>query len=874
MIANADKIAELEQWLHSMAEMTRLPIDSVLPEILARAKERRALVIVAPPGAGKTTRVPPAILRLRLLAAEHPNLVLLQPRRVAARAVAQRMAQENNWELGREVGYLIRFEKKITRDTRLRVMTEGVLTRQIVQDPFLTGIGAVVLDEFHERGIHTDLAAAMLNEIRATVRPDLMLIVMSATLDAEPVAKFLGDCAIVRGEGKMHPVEVSHRPATHEELPQAIAGVVRDLDEPEAGDVLVFLPGAEEIRRAQRALEPIAQDRNLLVLPLHGSLSADEQTAALRPACRQKIILATNIAETSLTIEGVRTVIDSGLVRVAAYDPQRGMDRLELKRISQASAIQRAGRAGRTAPGRCIRLYSAMQERAMTPFEQPEIHRVDLASAVLAVHEFGHADPRTFQWYETPAEPSLAAAERLLAMLGAIRGDSRAKITRIGQLMLTLPVHPRIARLLIESVARGMTTEGATLAALLSEKDILRPQNVPPHERAATHRAQSDLIVRMELLRQAEAAGFAGYLRDEGIDLGAARQVLRARDQLIRLVERIEARAPARAPSDPELLRLPLFAYPDRVCRRRSAGSSAGRMVGGGGVKLATESAVHDPEFFLALDARQDERNRSREALVRIASGIDVNWLRESFPESIRRDQEIAFDAERDGVVARTIEYYRDLPLSEKADAPADAEAAGPVLRETLRPRAADIFAGDEPSVELLNRVALLRNAMPEHPWPSFDTNELAEVLAEGAAGKRSLAEIQRTGLVNLLRQRLAYPLDRLLEQHAPESIEVPSGSRIQLKYEPDGKPPVLAVRLQELFGWTQTPRIAAGRVPVLIHLLAPNFRPVQVTSDLKSFWSTTYFQVRKDLRVRYPKHAWPEDPLTAKPQAKGRSRR
>ncbi len=507
--------------------MIPLPIDSVIPDVLKHVKGKRALVIVAPPGAGKTTRVPPAVLRNGLLAAEHPNLVLLQPRRVAARAVAQRMAQENGWEVGREVGYVVRFEKKIGRETRLRVMTEGVLTRQIVEDPFLTGIGAVILDEFHERSIHTDLAVAMLKEIRATVRPDLMLIVMSATLDAEPVAKFLGDCPIVQSEGRLYPVAISHRPAQHKELPGTIADLVRESDQQGEGDMLVFLPGVEEIRRAQRALEPVAEDRDLLVLPLHGSLTAQEQIAALRPAPQQKIILATNIAETSLTIEGVRTVIDSGLARVAVYDAQRGMDRLELKRISRASATQRAGRAGRTAPGRCIRLYSEAQERAMAPFERAEVHRVDLASTVLAVHEFGHAEPRTFEWYEAPAELSLAAAEGLLTMLGAISSESGGKITRIGELLLALPVHPRIGRLLIEAVASGMTADGATIAALLSEKDILRSQNVPPSERTATHRAESDLIVRMELLRRAESAGFAAYLRGEGIDVGAARHAIR-----------------------------------------------------------------------------------------------------------------------------------------------------------------------------------------------------------------------------------------------------------------------------------------------------------------------------------------------------------
>jgi len=322
------------------------------------------------------------------------------------------------------------------------------------------------------------------------------------------------------------------------------------------------------------------------------------------------------------------------------------------------------------------------------------------------------------------------------------------------------------------------------------------------------------------------------------------------------------------------LLRLPLYAYPDRVCRRRGEGSDNAVMVGGGGVKLAAESAVHHPEFFLALDARQDERNISREALVRIASGIEVGWLEEIFPESIRRERVMVYDEQRDRVVARGITYYRDLALKEDADATVDPERAGEVLAEALRARAGEIFRADEASAELLNRVALLRAQMPEHAWPTFDDHELGEVLAEASQGKRSLAEVKSGGLINYLRGRLVYPLDRMLEQHAPESIEVPSGSRIRLSYESGAKPPVLAARLQELFGWTETPRVAGGRVAVLIHLLGPNYRPVQVTNDLRSFWSTTYFQVRKDLRVRYPKHAWPENPLTAKPEARGRSRR
>ncbi len=854
--------------------MIPLPIDSAMEEILRRLREKRSLVVVAPPGAGKTTRVPPAILRAELLAQEHPNVVVLQPRRVAARAVAQRIAEENRWELGGEVGYVIRFEKRMTDATRLRVMTEGIVTRQLVQDPFLTGVGAVILDEFHERSIHTDLAIAMLKEIRSTVRPDLMLIVMSATLEAEPVAAFLGDAPIVRSEGKMFPVEVSHRPATHREVVEKVADVVAEVE----GDTLVFLPGVEEIRRCASRLEG---REGLAVLPLHGSLSGEEQMAALRPdrAGRRKVILATNIAETSLTIEGVRTVIDSGLARVAGYDPRRGMDRLELKRISRASATQRAGRAGRTGPGRCVRLYSAGEERAMDAFEIPEVRRVDLCSTVLTVHEFGYADPRKFEWYEKPDEESLVAAERLLEMLGAVNAG---KMTKVGEMLLSLPVHPRVGRLLIEANAKGMLKEGATVAALLSEKEILRSENVPVRERSAKHRAASDLIVRMELLRRAEGAKFASFLMDEGIDLEAARQVVRVREELMRVGRRLpkkeddtarlsSSKSSVAPTGEEELLRLPLLAYPDRVCRRRGAGSSTGVMVGGGGVKLAVESAVHDAEFFLALDARQDERNVSREAIVRIASGIEVEWLEELFPQSIRRERELVYDESRGRVVARGVMRYQDLVLKEDVDAPVDPDRAGEVLGNALRARARDLFEKDEGSANLLKRVALLREHMGEHPWPRFDDAGLSEIIVEAARGKRSLDEIRSGGLLNYLRARLIYPLDRLLDQHAPEAIEVPSGSRIRVDYAADGKPPVLAARLQELFGWTDTPRVAGGRVPVLIHLLAPNFRPVQVTNDLRSFWSATYFQVRKDLRVRYPKHAWPDDPLGAKAEAKGR---
>jgi ATP-dependent helicase HrpB len=801
---------------------------------------------------------------------------MLQPRRVAARAAAERIAQENKWIVGDQVGYHIRFDRKISASTRLRVLTEGILTRQLLDDPFLEGVGAVLLDEFHERSLHTDIAAALLREVQQTVRDDLILIVMSATLDAEPVAKFLGGCPILRVEGRTFPVEVSYRGqqagGAKVPLPDRAAAAVAEVthDSSDAGDVLVFLPGAQEIRRTAGRLDATAREHDLLVLPLHGTLPAEEQTRALRPADRRKIVLATNIAETSLTIEGVDTVIDSGLARVAGYDPRRGLDRLELKRISKASAKQRAGRAGRTRPGKCVRLWSQRDEQAMADFELPEIKRVDLCGTVLALHAWGKSDVRGFGWYESPPEEMLLAAERLLEMLGALQNGA---ITTIGRQLMAIPAHPRIARLLLAAAEEGFLEEGSAIAAVLSEKDLLLTDfQTPPRERGPATQGSSDLLIRLDLLDCAERAKFASHLRAEGIDLVAARQASRIREELLRIGRRL-VRKPHRTPQDADLLKLALFAYPDRLVRRREKDPTAGVIVGGGGVRLAPESVVRQPEFYLALDARDDQRSGSREAMVRIASAIEPAWLEELFPTQIHRERAVVYDAARDRVVGRARVWYRDLLVREDDNAAIDPEQAAAALADAVRPQAVEIFESDEQAREWQARLALLRKHMPEHPWPQLDAGELASLLVEAGHGKRSIAELKRANLASLLEGRLSYPLDRLFEQHAPRTITVPSGSEIRLSYS-KGERPVLAVRLQEIFGWTQTPRIAGGRVPIVLHLLAPNFRPVQITDDLHSFWSTAYFQVRKDLKVRYPRHAWPDDPLTARPEAKGGRKR
>ncbi len=947
-----------------------LPIDPFLPEIVAAARGAQAVVIVAPPGAGKTTRVPVALLEAGVIdsRSEHPNIIVLQPRRVAARASAARIASENGWELGREVGYHVRFDRRIGRHTRLRVLTEGILTRQLLEDPFIEGIGCVILDEFHERSLNTDLAVALLREVQQAVRDDLKLIVMSATLEAEPVARFLGNCPIIRTQGRAYPVEMEHLAVVrgHEEAgaieavgkviseglgfrvqgsgrkPEGqlsvVSGPLQDtiaatdngprttdqstIRHPQSAipkDILIFMPGQEEIRRVIAGLEPLAERENLALLPLHGSLTADEQDRALRPdpARHRKIIVATNIAETSLTIEGVGIVIDSGLARVAGYDPERGLDRLDVLRISKASATQRAGRAGRTGPGVCIRLWSEKEWERLADFETPEIRRVDLAATILELHAWGKSDVRAFGWYEAPDEQALQSAEDLLTMLGAI--DPAGKITAIGQTLALLPVHPRLGRLMVAAVRAGMLREGALLAALISEKDIVRGQWADRNSLAAgQHRlaGSSDLLARLTMLEE----------RDDRIDRGGARQVMRVAEELERMGERqkLEVRSekregplsvvrgplsvansnasaqsttdngqqttdngprttdkkqltmdhgqltPSQLSRDPEdiLLRLILWAYPDRVCRRRG---SAGRgvMVGGGGVKLSPESVVHQGEFFVAIDARRDERSSAREAFVRIASRIEMAWLEEMFPSQVRREKTVEFDETRQSVAGLTRLWYRDLLLHEDKNAAVDPAQASTLLADLMRQRGAGIFRADESAAHVLDRMALLREKMPEHPWPAWADVELGEILANSIGRARNIEEIQRLPLASILQSSLAYPLDRLFDKEAPETIEVPTGNRIRLRYERGQA--ILAVRLQELFGLLDTPKIAGGRVPIKLELLAPNYRPVQVTMDLRSFWTTTYFQVRKDLKARYPKHSWPEDPLTARPEAKGR---
>jgi ATP-dependent helicase HrpB len=853
-----------------------LPIDEHLPGILSELGTHRALVLVAPPGAGKTTRVPPAIVRADLLPDSHPEVIVLQPRRVAARATAARIAVEQNWTLGVEVGYQIRLERKMSRQTRLRIQTEGILNRQILADPFLETVGAVVLDEFHERSLHSDFSLALLREIRREVRPDLIVLVMSATLDAEPVAHFLDDCPIKRVPGVSFPVELEYRPATRPASPEVVAPLVQDVldDRRDAGHVLVFLPGIFEIRRVQKATGPLAAQRGCEVHLLHGSLPADDQDRALRPGQTRKLILATNIAETSLTIDGVSTVIDSGLARIAHYDPQRGFDRLELSRISLASAAQRAGRAGRTGPGRCIRLWSQREERGRPPFQLPEVHRVDLCSAVLTLHSWGAHDAGEFTWYDPPATERLAAARRLLTSLGALDQEGE-RITSLGRQMLELPVHPRLARLLLASARQRRAREGAALAALISEKDIAVREDTSSRTRGrqvATDRGLSDLLARLDWLAEAESVRFDASLRTRGIDPAAARQVARVRDELLRLASRLDVpireggRTLPKGLDDESLLRWLILAYPDRVVRRRGS-EETGVMVGGRGVRLSRQSIVREGELFLALDPREERRQGLLELQVRLASLVKVEWLEELVPELLRQERATCFDADREKVIGLTRLWYQDLLIREDAGQSVDPALASACLAAALAPRAESLFRDDPAAATWLARYSFVKQAIPELQWPEIGDEEFVGLLKQICQGRTSAQEVLSADKVPFLENQLNGAQRRELAASAPLMLQVPSGRQVRLIYEPD-RPPVLAVRLQELFGWSETPRLARGRASVMLHLLGPNHRPVQITTDLASFWTTTYHQVRKDLRARYPRHSWPENPLTAQPVA------
>ena len=637
------------------------------------------------------------------------------------------------------------------------------------------------------------------------------------------------------------------------------AAVGRLLDRTD-GDVLVFLPGLAEIRQTARALTDLARERDLAVLPLYGDLSPEQQDAALLPQPRRKVVLATNVAETSVTVEGVTAVVDSGLARELQFDPAVGLDRLKLVPISRASADQRAGRAGRTRPGVCVRLWPELSHRARPEQTEPEIRRVDLAGAVLQLLAASEKDVLRFPWLEPPREATVVRALELLRRLGAI---DDAGVTDLGRALVRLPVHPRLGRLLIEGQRHGQPERAALAAALLAERDPFA-RDLEPQADARRHRTLSDVLDRVEALEEHERTGHTATAHGT-LHRGAARFVLHARDQLVRSL-REGPPGPADLSPDEAVLRSLLAAFPDRVARRRAPGARRGVMVGGRGVYLAPSSGVVEPELFVCVDVDAS----TTETLVRQASAVQRDWLPAA---QVRAGVEVAFGQQTERVTARRRVCYEDLLLEEMPAAPSDEAEVARALCAAAAERPERVLPPDDSAAGLfLLRVRCLREWMPELGLPAFDQAELGELLSWLCPGKRSFEDLRRADWLAALQGRLTHQQLQAVEREAPERLEVPSGSHIALKYEA-GRPPVLAVRIQEVFGLRDTPRVAGGRVRVLLHLLAPNFRPQQVTDDLASFWANTYPVVRKELRARYPKHAWPEDPLSA-PAQRGPKRR
>ncbi|HEX6106510.1 MAG TPA: ATP-dependent helicase HrpB [Gemmatimonadales bacterium] len=820
-----------------------LPIEAVLPELRSALSQVGMAVLQAPPGTGKTTHVPLALLDASWLTGR--KIVMLEPRRLAARAAARRMADTLGQGVGDTVGFRIRHESRVGPATRIEVVTEGVLTRMLLADPGLEPVGLVVFDEFHERSVHADLALALTLQSREVLRKDLRVLVMSATLDGSAVADLLGGAPVVTGAGESYPVETRYLPSRPGARPEAAAAVaVRRALAEEPGDVLVFLPGTGEIRRAEAMLAGVDAE----VIGLHGNLPGEEQDRAIRPGPpgRRKVVLATSVAETSLTIEGVRVVVDAGWSRVPRYSPRTGMTRLATVRVSLASAEQRRGRAARVGPGVCLRLWSEHEQRALLPRGRPEILEVDLAGLALDLAAAGVTDPGVLRWLDPPPAAAFAEARSLLVQLGALNDAGR--ITAHGRAMARHSLHPRLAHMVLKGKELGAGGEACDLAALLSERDVLRRDSGVP---------EVDIALRLDLLR--------GSTELDAVDRDALRRV-RAEARSCRAS--IAAGAfPGPGSGVGALLAL---AYPDRVAQRRPG--SPGRYLLRNGLGAVLEPQPLTVAEYLAV---AELEVRDREGRIRLAAALSLEDIERQFAASVLREEVVAWDPAARAVTARRRERLGALVLREGPAGAPDPARVTSALLEGIRAEGAGSLPWTPAARAVQARVAFLGRL--EEAWPDLSDEALLATLEDWLtpriAGLRRIDDVARLDFGALLLDRLGGERRRRLETLAPTHLTVPSGSRVPLDYS-DPAAPALAVRLQEVFGWTETPRVGGGRVPVTLHLLSPASRPVQVTRDLAGFWRSMYFEVRKDLKGRYPRHYWPDDPLRAEPTRHAKPRR
>ncbi|MBM3952381.1 MAG: ATP-dependent helicase HrpB [Rhodospirillales bacterium] len=831
--------------------MTALPIDALLPAIQDALAREGGLVVRAPPGAGKTTRIPLALLGETWLAGR--RIVMLEPRRLAARLAAARMAAMLGEDVGGTVGYRIRFDSRIGARTRIEVVTEGVLTRMLRDDPSLAAFGLAIFDEFHERSLHADLGLALALESRAALRPDLRLLVMSATLATAPVAKLLGGAPIVAAEGRAWPVETRWLGRPSARLEDAVARAVRKALADEPGDILVFLPGAAEIRRVESALRDNHARAGIRVLPLLGELPQAEQERALRPSAagERKVVLATAIAETSLTIEGVRVVIDGGLMRRARFDAASGMGRLVTVPVSRAAADQRRGRAGRLGPGVCYRLWSEAEDRALVPDTPPEILDADLAPLALDLAVWGTADPNELSWLDPPPQAAWREARGLLVRLGAL--DDGGRLTDHGRAMAALALHPRLAHMIARARDLGMAGLACDLAALLGERDLFRSRDKA---------RDTDIRHRLAALRGGERPppGLE-------IDRGALQRARAAAGEWRRRLK-IEADG-----SDPDAAGLLIaLAYPDRIARRRETGKLAYLLANGKGAAFGGPDPLAKEEWLALAEVGG---GGGAEGRIFLAAPLTLAEIEEHFADQIRDQDDVRWDDRAETVVARRARRLGALVLEERPLADDASDAVRAAMIDGVRRMGLDVLPWTPETRALCRRVAFMAGLEEADAWPGMNEAALlADIehwLAPYLGGMTRRAQLAKLDLDGALKARIGWERLKRLDIEAPTHMTVPSGSRVPLDYS--GEAPALDVRIQEMFGLADTPRVAGGRVPVLLRLLSPARRPVQVTRDLAGFWANSYRAVRADLRGRYPKHPWPDDPLAAPPTARAKPR-
>ncbi len=841
----------------------RLPIYEIERDIISRLKSDRRLILSAPTGSGKSTQVPQMLLKHGLLG--NGQVVVLQPRRLATRLLAARVAAELGVKLGEEVGYQIRFENVTSGKTKIRFVTEGVLLRQMIEDPQLRGVSAILFDEFHERHLYGDITLARALDQQEQQRPDLMLVVMSATLDAHELEKYLSPCARLSSTGRIFPVEIEYLPyRLGQNAPpiwETAANVFRNFVHAGGeGDVLVFMPGGFEISQTIEAIRSASESKGYIVLPLHGELQPREQDAAVARYDRPKVVVATNVAETSITIDGVRLVIDSGLARIARYDANRGINTLLVEKISQANADQRTGRAGRTAPGKCIRLWSRSEHDERAPHELSEIRRLDLAEVVLTLKAAGVDDLRKFRWLEKPDEISLTHAEELLTDLGAVGHDG--KITGIGRKMLAFPLHPRYARMLLAAQEYGCVHQACLVAALTQGRDLLIRNPGKDVESAREDlfgdQATSDFWILMRAWNYAAKNQFRmDVCRQLGIHAVTARQVGPLFEQFLRIAKAEGLDTQPREVKDEALQKCILIGFSDRVARRMDQGTLRCELVHGRRGVLARESKVHNSPLFVVAEIREIEgRDREVNTILSLGTAIEIDWLRELFPDDLKSDCHVQYDAQQKRVLAAELLRFRDLALAAKRIDPPPADQAAKILADEIIAGRLLLPNWDHSVEQWLARLTFICTNCPELQLPEISEDDKKDIIQQLCHGAVSYKDIKEREVKPVVMSWLSHPQRELLDKHAPERLTLPNGRTPKVNYE-KGKSPFISLRIQELYDVNQTPKIAMGRVPVTVHILTPGMKPIQVTQDLANFWREHYPKIKSELQRRYPKHFW-----------------